>query len=107
MLEERFNKNFTLMFDSQKSVIPKATIDGKKIIIKSVDLQWHADDDRYQGNRNYVKISFYFEDDLKNMPSNDNSLYDEVENQRQTNITIRQCLYDTDNDEWIYPKDII
>lgn len=107
MLEERFNKNFTLMFDSQKGVVPKATIDGKKIVIKSVDLQWHADDDRYQGNRNYVKISFYFEDDLKNMPSNDNSLYDEVENQRQTNITIRQCLYDTDNDEWIYPKDII
>lgn len=107
MLEERFNKNFTLMFDSQKGVVPKATIDGRKIIIKSVDLQWHADDDRYQGNRNCVKISFYFEDDLKKEPGDNESFYDENEILRQTNITIRQCLYETDTGEWIYPKDII
>ena len=76
MLEERFNKNFTLMFDTKKSVIPVGTIDGRKILIKSVDLQWHTDDDKYQGNGNYVKISFYFEDDLDKMPNDDdNSLY--------------------------------
>ena len=108
MLEERFNKNFTLMFDTKKSVIPVGTIDGRKILIKAVDLQWHTDDDKYQGNRNYVKISFYFEDDLDKMPNDDNnSLYDEVGNPRQNNITIRECLYETDTGEWICPKNEI
>lgn len=107
MLEERFNKNFTLMFDSQKGVVPTATIDGRKILINSVDLQWHTDDDKYQGNRNYIKISFYFKDDLNKMPSDDNSLFDEVGNPRKTNITIRECLYDTDTGEWIFPNNEI
>ena len=107
MLEERFNKNFTLMFDSQKGVVPTATIDGRKILIKSIDLQWHTDDDKYQGNRNYIKMSFYFEDDLNKMPNDDNGLYDEVGNPRQTNITIRECLFDTDNGSWIFPKNEI
>lgn len=107
MLEERFNKNFTLMFDSQKGVVPVATIDGRKILIKSIDLQWHTDDDRYQGNRNYIKISFFFEDEIKKMPDNGNSLYDENGNPRQTNITIRECLYDTENNEWIFPNNEI
>ena len=108
MLEERFNKNFTLLFDSQRGVVPTATIDGRKILIKSIDLQWHTDDDKYQGNRNYVKISFYFEDDLDKMPNDDNnSLYDEVGNPRQNNITIRECLYETDTGEWIFPKNEI
>lgn len=107
MLEERFNKNFTLMFDSQNSVIPKATIDGRKILIKSIDLQWHTDDDRYQGYRNYVKISFYFEDEINKMPSNDNSLYDETGKPRQNNVIIRECLYDTETGEWSYPNNEI
>ena len=108
MLEERFNKNFTLLFDSQRGVVPTATIDGRKILIKSIDLQWHTDDDKYQGNRNYVKISFYFEDDLDKMPNDNNdSLYDEVGNPRQNNITIREWLYETDTGEWIFPKNEI
>ena len=107
MLEERFNKNFTLVFDSQKGVVPKATIDGRKILIKSIDLQWHTDDDRYQGNRNYIKISFYFEDEIKKMPSNDNSLYDENGNPRQNDVTIRECLFDTSSNEWVFPKDMV
>ena len=107
MHEERFDKNFTLMFDSQKGVVPKATIDGRNILINSVDLQWHTDTDRYQGDRNYVKISFYFEDELKKMPGNGNSLYDEVGNPRQNNITIRECLFDTETGEWSYPKNEI
>ena len=107
MLEERFDKNFTLTIDSQKGVIPKATIDGRNILIKSIDLQWYTDDDKYQGDRNYIKISFYFEDDLKKMPNDDNELYDEFGNPRQTDITIRQCLYDTENNEWTFPRNII
>lgn len=103
MLEERFNKNFTLMFDS-KSVVPTATIDGRKILIKSVDLQWYADDDRYQGNRNYIKISFYFEDDLKKEPGDNESFYDENGTPRQNNITIRECLFDTETGGWVYPR---
>lgn len=103
MLEERFNKNFTLMLDSQRGVVPIATIDGKKILVNSIDLQWHTDDDRYQGHRNYVKISFYFEDDLKKTSNDDENLYDESGKIRQNKITIRQCLYDTDTGDWIFP----
>lgn len=107
MLEERFNKNFTLMFDSQKGVVPTATIDGRKILINSIDLQWFTDTDRYQGNRNYIKIKFYFEDDLKNASIGDESFYDETGKPRQNNITIRECLYDTDTNEWIFPNNEI
>ncbi len=105
MLEERFNKNFTLVFDSQKGVVPTATIDGRKILINSVDLQWYTDTDRYQGHRNYVKIGFYFEDEIKKMPGDNNSLYDETGNPRH--VTIRECLYDTETGEWTYPNNEI
>lgn len=104
MLEERFNKNFTLMFDSQKGVIPVATIDGRKILINSIDLQWHTDDDRYQGDRNYVKISFYFEDDLKKLSSGDGTLLDESGAPRKNNVTIRQCLYEPETGKWYFPR---
>ena len=107
MLEERFDKNFTLIFDSQKGVVPDATVDGRKILIDSIDLQWHTDDDRYQGNRNYVKISFYFEDDLKKLSSGDRTLLDETGKPRKNNITIRQCIYDTDTNEWTFPNNEI
>ena len=104
MLEARFNKNFTLMFDSQKGVVPVATIDGRKILINSVDLQWHTDTDRYQGNRNYIKISFYFEDELKRLSSGDGTLLDESGAPRKNDITIRQCIYDSDSGEWTCPS---
>lgn len=107
MLEERFNKNFTLLFDSQRGVTPVATIDGRKILIKSIDLQWFTDDERYQGHRNYVKMSFYFEDELEKASNGDESFYDESGRPRQNNVTIRECLYDTDTNEWTYPKNII
>ena len=107
MLEARFNKNFTLMFDSQRGVIPTATIDGKKILINSIDLQWYTDTDRYQGNRNYIKFKFYFEDDLKEASSGDGSLLDETGRPRQTSVTIRECLFETDTNEWIFPKNEI
>lgn len=107
MLEERFDKNFTLLFDSQKGVVPIATIDGRKILINSIDLQWHTDTDRYQGNRNYVKISFYYEDDLKKISSGDGTLLDDDGAPRKNDITIRQCLYDTDSGEWTFPRNEI
>lgn len=107
MLEERYNKNFILLFDSQKGVVPFATIDGRKILINSVDLQWHTDTDRYQGNRNYIKISFYFEDELKRLSSGDGTLLDESGAPRKNDITIRQCIYDTDSGEWTFPKNVI
>ena len=107
MLEERFNKNFTLTFDSQKGVVPTATIDGKKILISSVDLQWHTDDDKYQGNRNYVKFKFYFEDDLKEVSSGDGSLLDEAGKPRQASVTIRECIFDTETGAWTFPKNEI
>ena len=107
MLEARFNKNFTLMFDSQKGVVPTATLDGRKILISSIDLQWFTDTDRYQGNRNYVKFKFYFEDDLKKASDGDDSLLDEAGKPRQTSVTIRECLYDTDTNKWFFPKNTI
>lgn len=107
MLEERFDKNFTLVFDSQKGVVPTATIDGRKILINSIDLQWYTDDDKYQGNRNYIKISFYFEDDLKNASSGDGTLLDENGKPRMANVTIRECLFDTETNEWFYPTNEI
>ena len=106
MLEERFNKNFTLLFDSQRDVAPTATIDGKKILIKSIDLQWRADDDRYQGCRNYIKIRFVFADDLDKM-SSDDSGFDEDENQRQMTVTIREGIFDTETGEFIQPNNEI
>lgn len=107
MLEARFNKNFTLMFDSQKGVVPTATFDGRKILISSIDLQWFTDTDRYQGNRNYVKFKFYFEDDLKKASDGDGSLLDETGQPRQTSVTIRECLFDTENGDWSYPQNEI
>lgn len=107
MLEARFNKNFTLMFDSQKGVVPTATIDGRKILISSIDLQWFTDTDRYQGNRNYIKFKFYFEDDLKEVSSGDGSLLDETGQPRQVSVTIRECLYDTETGEFTFPKNEI
>lgn len=107
MLEERFNKNFTLLFDSQRGVVPVATIDGRKILINSVDLQWYTDDDRYRGYKNYVKISFYYEDDLKKLSSGDGTLLDDDGAPRKNDITIRQCLYDTDSGEWTFPRNEI
>lgn len=107
MLEERFNKNFTLLFDSQKGVVPTATIDGRKILINSVDLQWHTDTDRYMGHKNYIKIGFYFEDELKKVSDADDSFWDETGKPKQTKITIRECLYDTDTGEWSYPRNEI
>lgn len=104
MLEARFNKNFTLMFDSQKGVVPVATLDGRKILIHSVDLQWHTDTDRYQGNRNYVKLQFYFEDDLKKASDGDEFFLDDNGQPRQTSVTIRECLYDTDTGTWTFPQ---
>lgn len=107
MLEERFNKNFTLLFDSQKGVVPIATIDGRKILINSVDLQWHTDTDRYMGHKNYIKIGFYFEDELEKASNGDESFYDASGRPRQNNVTIRQCLFDTSSNEWFFPKDIV
>ena len=106
MLEARFNKNFTLTFDSQKGVVPVATLDGRKILISSIDLQWYTDTDRYQGNRNYVKFKFYFEDDLKKTPDDD-SFFDENGQLRQTSVTIRECLYDTEAGTWTFPQNEI
>lgn len=106
MLEERFDKNFTLMFNTKKSVIPAGTIDGRKILIKAVDLQWKADDDRYQGCRNYIKIRFVFADDLDKM-SSDDSGFDEDENQRQMTVTIREGIFDTETGEFTYPNNEI
>lgn len=107
MLEARFNKNFTLTFDSQKGVVPVATLDGRKILIHSIDLQWFTDTDKYQGNKNYVKFKFYFEDDLKKASSGDGNFLDETGQPRQTNVTIRECLYDTETGEWSYPQNEI
>ena len=103
MLETRFSENFTLLFDSQRGVVPVATIDGRKILINSVDLQWRTDDDRYQGYKNYVKISFYYEDDLKKASNGDESFLDETGKPEKTNITIRECLFDTDSNQWYLP----
>lgn len=107
MLEERFNKNFTLLFDSQKGVVPVATVDGRKILINSVDLQWHTDTDRYMGHKNYIKISFYFEDDLKKASSGDGSFLDETGKPRLNNVTIRECIYDPETNEWTFPHNEI
>ena len=107
MLEERFSKNFTLLFDSQRGVTPVATVDGRKVLINSVDLQWHTDDDRYQGYKNYVKISFYYEDDLKKASNGDESFLDENGNPRLNNVTIRECLFDPETNEWSYPTNEI
>lgn len=95
------------MFDSQKGVVPIATIDGRKILINSIDLQWHTDDDRYQGNRNYIKISFYYEDELNKLSSGDGTLLDEAGQPRLTNVTIRECLFDTDSNQWYFPRNEI
>lgn len=102
MLEERFDQNFTLAFDSQKGVEPVATLDGRRIIIQSVDLQWHADDDRYQGNKNYIKFTFYFSDEVAKEFSED-----EDEQARKQSITIRECLLDTETGEWTFPQNEI
>lgn len=102
MLEERFDQNFTLAFDSQKGVEPVATLDGRKIVIQSVDLQWRADDDRYQGNRNYLKFNFYFEDEVAKEFSGD-----EDEQARKQSVTIRECLYDTETGSWTFPQNEI
>lgn len=107
MLEARFNKNFTLTFDSQKGVVPVATLDGRKILIHSIDLQWHTDSDRYMGNKNYIKFNFYYEDDLQKISGGDGSLLDEDGQPRQASVTIRECLYDTDEGTWTFPQNEI
>lgn len=90
MLEERFDQNFTLSFDSQKGVEPVATLDGRKIVVQSVDLQWRTDDDRYQGCKNYIRLKYCFKD--------------EINSKKQAEITIRECLFEPENEEWFFPK---